>query len=148
MQFFQLTDLVEELPGSARCGGCYFVHHPGIFSVSTPNCADQQYCSAKVVVNLVQSFSYRAQEGRAVEKRKDDVEVIEVTIHEMSHKVHVRVFKLHGWRLEYGGHPLGGRVKDRTFATGTKLTSGAIQNSFLRSCISRPPAFWRLSLNT
>lgn len=95
MQFFQLSDLVEELPGSTRCRGCYFVHHPWIFSVSASDCTDQQYRSAKVVVDLVQSFFYRAHERRAVEKRKDDVEVIEVTVHEMLHKIHVRVFKMY-----------------------------------------------------
>jgi hypothetical protein len=41
-----------------------------------------------------------------VEKRKDDVEIIEVTVHEVSHKVHVRVLKLHRRGLEYGGQPL------------------------------------------
>ena len=41
-----------------------------------------------------------------MEKRKDDVEIIEVTVHEVSHKVHLRVLELHGWGLEYGGQPL------------------------------------------
>ena len=41
-----------------------------------------------------------------MEKREDDVEIIKVTVHKVSHKVHVRVFKVYGRGFEYGGHPL------------------------------------------
>jgi hypothetical protein len=123
------------------------VSHPRVISISAPDCADQYNGSAEVVINSVQSFLYRAHEGRAVEKRKDDVEIIEVTVHKVSHKVHVRVLKVYGRGFEYGGHPLdGGLVMDYS-RTMTGLTSGVVQNSFLRSGMSRAPVFLRFSLN-
>jgi len=82
-----------------------------------------------------------------VEKREHDVEIIEVTVYKVSHKVHVRVLKVYGRGLEYGGHPLEGDLVIEYLRTMTGLTSGVVQNSFLRSGISRAPVSLRLSLN-
>ena len=66
-----------------------------------------------------------------MKKRKDDVEIVEVTVDEVSHKVHIRVLKLYGRGLEYGRHPLeGGSMVEYVRAT-TELTSGVVQNSLL-----------------
>ena len=82
--------------------------HPGIVSVPAPDCANQQNSSTEVVIDFVQSFLYGAYEGRAVEKREDNVEVIEVTLHKVSHEVHLGVLKVYGRGDKYRGHPLEG----------------------------------------
>jgi len=66
-----------------------------------------------------------------MENRKDDVEIIEVTVHEVSHKVHIRIIKLYGRGFEYGGHPLGSNSVMGYSQTTVGLTSGVIQNTFL-----------------
>jgi len=75
------------------------------------------------MVDLVQSILHRAHEGRSVEKRKDNVEIIEVTVREVSHEVHIRVVKLHGRRLEHGGHPLKEGVGDGILGNSDRLDS-------------------------
>ena len=69
--------------------------NPRVFGISASNGADQEHGSTKTVVNVVQSFLCRAHERRAVEKWKQNVKIVEITVDEVSHKVNIWKLELH-----------------------------------------------------
>jgi hypothetical protein len=84
------------------------VGYPGIFAVSASDGADQQHGDAEIVVDVVQPSFYRAHEGRTVKKWEKYVEIIKVTVNEVSHKVNIRELELYGREFRYRRHPLQG----------------------------------------
>ena len=71
--------------------------HSRVIGVPAANRADQQYCSTKVLVELVKTLSDGAHERWTMEKRKYEIEVVEITVDEVEHEVRFRELEPHVW---------------------------------------------------
>lgn len=78
--------------------------------VPTTDRANQQYCGAKALIELVKPFCDRVHEGRTVEKGKHKIKVVEVRAHEVEHEAHFGEFEPYCRGLKYGSEPLKTRV--------------------------------------
>lgn len=83
-----------------------------------------------------------------MEKREQYVEIIEVTVNKVTHKVGIRVLELHRRGFEYREHPLEGCLVKQYSHIMAELTSGATQKCFLESGMERRLIPLHLSLTS
>ena len=82
------------------------MNHARVVGVPATNCANQQHRGTKVLIDLVKPVSDGAHERRAMEKGEYEVEVVEITIHEVEHEAHFGELEPYVRGLEFGSKPL------------------------------------------